>query len=99
MVHLAKKDLVQSHQAYDAKPCRANFFVHPFSFIRRHHLTFPKKICFIIAARSSSLSDTVGSFARAVGMEQCGHMAICDAHARRADYGILALPLVLLFPG
>merc|ERR1719499_1204424 len=39
------------------------------------------------------------NLARTLGMEQCGHMAICDAHARYRDYGIIALPLILLFPG
>jgi hypothetical protein len=26
-------------------------------------------------------------------------MAICDAHANYRDYGVLALPILLLFPG
>eukprot|EP00095_Tigriopus_kingsejongensis_P011749 maker-scaffold833_size90787-snap-gene-0.12 protein:Tk11749 transcript:maker-scaffold833_size90787-snap-gene-0.12-mRNA-1 annotation:"putative uncharacterized protein" len=40
-----------------------------------------------------------GSMARAWGLEECGQLAICDAHARYDDYGVLALPLVLMFPG
>ena len=46
-----------------------------------------------------SFTEVASSFARTLGMEQCGHMAICDAHARYRDYGIIALPLILLFPG
>ena len=48
---------------------------------------------------SRSFTEVAASFARTLGMEQCGHMAICDAHARYRDYGIIALPLILLFPG
>ena len=33
------------------------------------------------------------------GMDQCGEMAVCDAHARYNEYGILALPIVMFFPG
>ncbi len=29
----------------------------------------------------------------------CWQMAICDSHARYDDYGIMALPLVLFYPG
>ena len=46
-----------------------------------------------------SWTGAASDFARTLGMEQCGHMAICDAHARYRDYGIIALPLILLFPG
>merc|ERR1739838_772365 len=45
-----------------------------------------------------SWTGAASDFARTLGMEQCGHMAICDAHARYRDYGIIALPLILLFP-
>ena len=47
----------------------------------------------------STVSDMTFNLARQIGMEQCGQMAICDAHARYSDYGLLALPLILLFPG
>ena len=47
----------------------------------------------------STVSDYTYDLARQIGMEQCGQMAICDAHARYSDYGLLALPLILLFPG
>ena len=43
--------------------------------------------------------ESANSLAKSIGMEECGQMAICDAHARYSDYGLLALPLVLLFPG
>merc|ERR1712050_95731 len=46
-----------------------------------------------------SFTDMASNLARTLGMEHCGHMAICDAHARYRDYGIIALPLILLFPG
>ena len=46
-----------------------------------------------------SVSGMANSLARQLGLEQCGHMAICDAHARYRDYGLIALPLILLFPG
>ncbi|TRY77852.1 hypothetical protein TCAL_06145 [Tigriopus californicus] len=39
------------------------------------------------------------SMARSWGLEECGQLAICDAHARYDDYGVIALPLVLMFPG
>ena len=45
------------------------------------------------------VSNMAGSVGRMLGIEDCGQMAICDAHARTGEYGILALPLVLLFPG
>ena len=49
--------------------------------------------------QARSLLDQAGSLARAVGMSECGQMAICDAHYRTSDYGILALPLLFFFPG
>lgn len=39
------------------------------------------------------------SMARSWGLEECGQLAVCDAHARYDDYGVIALPLVLMFPG
>lgn len=33
------------------------------------------------------------------GLDECWEMAICDAHARYDDYGVLAMPVVLFFPG
>ena len=59
--------------------------------------------CFYFAAHNGRQFDRVfesaNSLAKSIGMEECGQMAICDAHARYSDYGLLALPLVLLFPG
>ena len=45
--------------------------------------------------RSSFLWET----AREWGMDQCGQMAVCEAHARYDNYGFVALPLTLFFPG
>lgn len=36
---------------------------------------------------------------RSMGMDECGKVAICDAHARTKDYGLVALPILYLFPG
>ena len=55
-----------------------------------------------VVGRSGPLETMAGladSWSRAFGMEECGQMAICDAHANYRDYGILALPILLLFPG
>jgi hypothetical protein len=56
-----------------------------------------------MVGRSGGAMETVAgyaeSFSRAFGLEDCGQMAICDAHANYRDYGILALPIILLFPG
>lgn len=52
-----------------------------------------------IGRSSGGVTEGVASFARQIGMEECGQMAICDAHARYRDYGVLALPIILLFPG
>jgi len=47
----------------------------------------------------SSLMDLAESWGRAIGMSQCGEMAICDAHANFRSYGLVALPVILFFPG
>ena len=47
----------------------------------------------------SSLLGTASSWSRAMGMNQCGEMAICDAHANFRSYGLVALPVILMFPG
>ena len=75
-------------------------FISSFTFFRFFHLFF----CFFVFfsdyfTEARSWTGAASDFARTLGMEQCGHMAICDAHARYRDYGIIALPLILLFPG
>ena len=32
-------------------------------------------------------------------LDGCWKMAICDSHARYDDYGVIALPLVMFYPG
>jgi hypothetical protein len=39
------------------------------------------------------------SAGRLLSVEQCGQLAICDAHARYNDFGLIALPLLYIFPG
>ncbi len=46
-----------------------------------------------------TMAGLADSWSRAIGLDECGQMAICDAHANYRDYGILALPIVLFFPG
>ena len=46
-----------------------------------------------------SVTDFTNSLARQFSMEECGEMAICTAHANYRDYGLMALPLILIFPG
>lgn len=43
--------------------------------------------------------DIADSWSRAIGMNECGQAAICEAHANNRDYGLLALPILFLFPG
>ena len=43
--------------------------------------------------------DVADSWSRAVGMNECGQAAICEAHANNRDYGLLALPILFFFPG
>ena len=47
----------------------------------------------------SRVFDMAQSWGRALGLNQCAEMAICDAHANFRSYGIVALPVILLFPG
>ena len=52
--------------------------------------------------RAALIDFDMGSprfFPKGWGMDQCGEMAICDAHARYNDYGIFALPIIMFFPG
>ena len=34
-----------------------------------------------------------------LSFDECWELAICDSHARYDDYGLMALPVVLFFPG
>ena len=43
--------------------------------------------------------DIADSWSRAIGMNECGEAAICEAHANNRDYGLIALPILFLFPG
>jgi len=43
--------------------------------------------------------DIADSWSRAIGMNECGQAAICEAHANNRDYGLIALPILFLFPG
>jgi len=43
--------------------------------------------------------DVADSWSRAIGMNECGQAAICEAHANNRDYGLLALPILFFFPG
>lgn len=49
--------------------------------------------------RRQRRSSFVWETARDWGMDQCGQMAVCEAHARYDNYGLVALPLTLFFPG
>ena len=76
----------------------SSFTFLPICFFYFFHLFF----YFVFSdyfTEARSWTGAASDFARTLGMEQCGHMAICDAHARYRDYGIIALPLILLFPG
>ena len=43
--------------------------------------------------------DIADSWSRAIGMNECGQAAICEAHANNRDYGLIALPILFFFPG
>ena len=79
-------------------------FISSFTFFSCFFYSFSSFLLFFFFfsdyfTEARSWTGAASDFARTLGMEQCGHMAICDAHARYRDYGIIALPLILLFPG
>merc|ERR1711997_864210 len=48
---------------------------------------------------TAKIAGIADSRSRAIGMNECGQAAICEAHANNRDYGLIALPILFFFPG
>ena len=64
----------------------------------RNQRTFRRRDGFATSKQSSGDNEVDAGEGQGL-LDGCWKMAICDSHARYDDYGIIALPLVMLYPG